>query len=106
MIKKITKIEELDVVNNKKFYIIDFSASWCGPCRMMEPVLEDFSTRQSEVDILKVDIDEFEELAMKYSVMYVPTFVVTFGGKELGRTSGFMEIGDFEKFVNDRKAEK
>ena len=103
MIKEILNNEDFnEVLKSQKLCIVDFSAVWCGPCRMMEPVLEDASENLSKFcDFYKVDIDENEELAAKYNIMYVPTFIAMINGEEISRTSGYLDKENFEKFVSD-----
>ncbi|XP_050315069.1 thioredoxin-2 [Anthonomus grandis grandis] len=55
--------------------VIDFFATWCGPCRMISPKLEELAKEYSNVHILKIDVDECEELAMEYKISSMPTFV-------------------------------
>lgn len=107
MINNISSVDEFDKIqNSKKTCVVDFSAVWCGPCRMMEPVLETVSEKYAEnFEYYKVDIDMFEELALKYSIMYVPTFIVFKNGKEVRRTTGYNEQEEFENFINAEKAE-
>ncbi len=69
--------------------LIDFWASWCGPCRMMAPVVDEIaSSMEGSLKVGKVNIDENPELAEKYGVMSIPTFIVIKNGKETGRTIG------------------
>ena len=69
--------------------MVDFFATWCGPCRMLAPVLEEVS-QESTAEIYKVDIDESENLARSYGIMAVPTMIVFVDGKEVERFSGYM----------------
>ncbi len=70
--------------------LVDFFATWCGPCRMLAPILEQVS-EESSADVYKVDIDESSNLARKYGIMVVPTMLVFVDGKEVERFSGFMQ---------------
>ena len=103
MIKEIVKQEDFsEVLKSEKLCVVDFSAVWCGPCRMMEPVLEEASEKLSKFcNFYKVDIDKNENLASRYNIMYVPTFVVMKNGVEVSRTSGYVEIQDFENFISE-----
>lgn len=90
-----------DILGSKDVCICDFSASWCMPCRMMAPIMEDISEKyKRKYYFYQIDIDSAEDLATKYNVEVVPTIIVFKKGKELGRTSGFMEMEDLESFIN------
>lgn len=95
--------EEFDeILNSKDVCICDFSASWCMPCRMMAPIMEDISDKYKRKYLFyQIDIDSAEDLAEKYKVDVVPTVIVFKKGKELARISGFMEMEKMEKFLND-----
>jgi thioredoxin 1 len=78
--------------------VIDFYADWCGPCKMMEPVLEELKKELSgKVEFEKVNVDEQSERAAKYGVMSIPTFVVELEGKESDRLVGYMPKEEFKK---------
>lgn len=81
---------ENEVLNKDKLVVVDFFATWCGPCKMLTPELETVSESRADFDIVKVDIDEAEDLAIKYNVAVVPTLIMFKDGKEVDRVSGFM----------------
>jgi len=71
--------------------LLDFHATWCGPCRAMEPVLDELQAELGErVRIVKIDVDEFTDLAVEMKVMGVPTFMLYRNGRELWRQAGVM----------------
>ena len=91
-----------ELVNSKDICVVDFSASWCGPCRMMAPILEDISEKyKGKYYFYQIDIDSAEELAQKHQISAVPTILVFAKGKEIGRTSGYQEFDEFERFLNN-----
>lgn len=91
-----------EIIKSKDICVIDFSASWCGPCRMMAPILEDVADKyKGKYFFYQIDVDSAEEIAQKYEISAVPTIVVFSKGKELGRTSGYQEFEEFEKFLLD-----
>ncbi|MBR7172470.1 MAG: thioredoxin [Clostridia bacterium] len=97
-----TNEEFEEIVSSKDVCVIDFSASWCGPCRMMAPIMEDIADKyKGKYYFYQIDIDSAEEIAMKYNITAVPTIVVTSKGKEIGRTSGYQEFDEFERFLNN-----
>ena len=90
MINHLTKTEfESKVINSDRVSLVDFFATWCGPCQMLTPVLEKISEERNDFDIYKVDIDEEMELAIKYSVEVVPTMIIFKNGNPVGRLEGF-----------------
>ncbi len=103
------KQELEDMLSQNEVNIIDFSATWCGPCKMMAPIVEDAADRnKGKYYFYNIDIDSSEDLANDYKIQFVPTFVVCKFNREIARTSGYMDYEDFIKFIEDsiKKAEK
>ena len=91
---------EEEVVKSDKVVLIDFWASWCGPCRMMSPVIDQIAEEMGDsAKVCKINIDEQQNLAVKYNVMSIPTFVVLKNGKEVGRTVGVQEKQEIIKML-------
>lgn len=78
-----------DVINDD-IVLVDFFASWCGPCRMLSPVLEEISEDRDSIKIVKVDVDECNSLAKTYGVMSIPTLLLFKNGNLIRKTTGFM----------------
>lgn len=70
--------------------VIDFYASWCGPCKMMNPILEELSSEVPDVKFFKIDVDRELELAMRFNVMSVPTLLVVEDGEIIDKTIGLI----------------
>jgi len=81
----------------KEKVLVDFYANWCGPCKMLSPILE---KTESDIKVIKVDVDKFEELARNYSVMSIPTIILFENGKEIKRNIGFIDKDKLEKFLD------
>lgn len=80
--------------------LIDFWASWCGPCRMMSPVIEKIAEEMGEkIKVCKVNVDDNHELAEKYEIMTIPAFVIIKNGVETGRTIGVQQKEDILKLI-------
>ncbi len=70
--------------------IVDFWASWCGPCKMMAPILEEISESRSDIIITKVNVDEAPELAAKFGIVSIPCFILFENGEPTKKTLGYM----------------
>lgn len=79
---------ETAVLQTSKPVLIDFYATWCGPCRMVSPLVDEIAEENSDYQICKVDVDEAPELAQKFGVMSIPTLVVLKGGKIVAQNVG------------------
>ncbi len=90
---------ENEVLKSEKPVLVDFNANWCGPCRMLKPILEEVSEEESEVKIVSINIDEEEELAEEYKVFSIPCLVLFNGGKEVKRNVGLIPKDDIQKMI-------
>ena len=89
---------EKEVLQSNTPVFVDFWATWCGPCRMMAPVVEELAQSMGEaVKVCKIDIDQNPELAEKYWIMSIPTFIVIKNGSEIARTVGVTSKSELEK---------
>lgn len=77
-----------EVVNSDKPVLLDFWAPWCGPCRMVMPVLEEIAKERSDIKVCKVNVDEQPELARQFGVMSIPALVVLKNGKIVNQSMG------------------
>ena len=77
-----------EVLNSDKPVLIDFWAPWCGPCRMVVPLVEEIAEERSDLKVVKINVDEEQELAMQFGVMSIPTLVVMKNGKIVNQVTG------------------
>ena len=77
--------------------LVDFWAPWCGPCRMMGPILEEFALKQTKVKVAKVNVDESPTLAQEFGITGIPTLIIFKDGKEEQRISGVVQLNVLEQ---------
>lgn len=92
---------EKEVLQSEVPVLVDFWASWCGPCRMLLPIVEEVASEVTDFKVGKVNTDENQELAQRYKVMTIPTLIVFKGGEEVGRSVGVITKEEILKFVAD-----
>ena len=77
-----------EVLNSDKPVLMDFWASWCGPCRMVSPIVDEIAAERSDIKVCKINVDEQPELAAQFGVMSIPTLVVMKNGKVINQAVG------------------
>jgi thioredoxin 1 len=92
-----------DLINSDKIVLVDFFATWCGPCQMLAPVLKQVKDNLGErITILKIDVDKNQELASQYQVRGVPTMLLFQKGKQLWRQSGVLTKEEIIKTIREK----
>ena len=101
MVKHINENEfNAEVLKEDGIVVVDFFATWCGPCKMLAPVLEDVQEAMKNVKIVKVDIDENPNVASEYKVKNIPTIKVFKNGEEITTNVGFLPKGALVEMIN------
>lgn len=95
MVKHVNKEEFENLIKQEKIVVVDFFAVWCGPCQMLTPVLEDLSNELTEIDVLKIDIDEEQELAISMEIEVVPTVMLFKNGEKRKVLEGLRSKSEF-----------
>ncbi len=95
------KVTFSDLINADQAVLVDFSAEWCGPCKMLAPVLKELKTKVGDkIRIIKIDIDTNEKVAQMYQVQSVPTLILFQKGEIKWRQSGLMTATQLETKIN------
>ena len=89
-------------IHSTKPVLVDFYAEWCGPCKMMKPILLDIAERMGDdITILSIDVDKEKELAVQYRIQSVPTLIIYKNGKQLWRQSGVISANALIKLLKE-----
>lgn len=88
-----------DVINNGKV-LVDFYADWCGPCQMLAPILEQLAEEQSDVKIVKLNVDEAQNIAAEYRVMSIPTMILFENGQVVDQKVGVLSKEDITTWIS------
>ena len=94
MVKHLENEEEINELIKGKV-LVDFYADWCGPCKRLAPILEELT----DIDVLKVNVDMFDELSRSYGIMSIPTLIIFENSKELKKTIGFKTKEEIIEFI-------
>ncbi len=92
-----------EVINGEKPVLVDFYADWCGPCKMMNPILKDLKKRMGDaINIIKVDAERNADAAIKYNVRGVPTLILFKNGEILWQQSGVVQAKQLESIIKQK----
>lgn len=82
---------EDEVLKSEKTVLIDFYADWCGPCKILSPIVDEVAEENEKIKVVKINIDQEENLAVEYQILSIPTLVVIKNGKEVKRSVGVVD---------------
>ena len=91
-----------EVLQSEKRVLVDFNAEWCGPCKMMKPVLEEISQSNNDIKIVSVNVDDEDELASKYNISSIPCLVLIENGEEINRSVGLISRSGLDSFIGGK----
>ncbi|MBQ7880436.1 MAG: thioredoxin [Clostridia bacterium] len=90
-------------INKNNFCVVDFSANWCGPCRMLKPILEEIETLMLDVPFYAVDVDESEDIAKDYRIFSIPSLLIFKQGQVVDTMVGLGTQDEIIEFINKNK---
>ena len=90
---------EQEVLKSNIPVLVDFYADWCGPCKMLSPTVDEVANENDDVKVVKVNVDESQEVAIKYQVMSIPTLVVIKNGNEVNRSVGLIDKSEILNMI-------
>lgn len=88
-----------EVIKSDKTVIVDFWASWCGPCKMLSPIVDEIAQEHPEIKVCKVNVDDEPELAQSFRIMSIPTLIVFKGGKAVSSSVGLRPKSEIEAMI-------
>ncbi len=83
--------------------LVDFWASWCGPCKMLAPVIDQYVAEYGDITVLKIDVDTEDALAKRFGIMSIPTLILFKDGKEVAKDVGYKNLQQLKMFVDNNK---
>ena len=92
---------EEEVLNSKTKVLVDFNAVWCGPCRMLGPILDEYQKSHDNIKIVSINVDDNSNLARKYNVFSIPCLVVIKDGEEINRSVGLISKTEIDELIGD-----
>ena len=100
MLKHINTAAEFDAAIKEGTVLVDFFATWCGPCKMLSPVLEEVANENPNLTVLKIDVDEVGELAARYGIQAIPTLMLFKNGQRVETRMGYQNKNQLIAFIN------
>lgn len=93
------KEQEFNNLIEDEKVLVDFYATWCGPCQLISPIIEEIAKENENIKVIKIDVDKFPELSRKYGIMSIPTLMVFSEGKEVKKHIGYLDKKGIEDLL-------
>lgn len=91
--------KEFEKLTKEGLVLVDFYADWCGPCQMLSPILEELAKKNKDLKIIKINVDDFQQLAIQNKVLSIPAIKIYKDGKLVNQTVGYQELEDLETLI-------
>ena len=95
--------ENFNDLIHKDIVLVDFFATWCGPCKMLSSVLEELANDRADINIVKIDVDKCDTLAKNYGIMSVPTLILFKNGSLISKKSGYMPKEQISSWIEENR---
>ena len=99
MLKHISNVAEFDEAIKEDLVLVDFYATWCGPCKMLAPVLEEVANENPDLSVLKIDVDEVSPLAARFGIQAIPTLILFKDGAQVAVRMGYQNKNQLLAFI-------
>ena len=100
MLKHINNVAEFDEAIKEGKVLVDFFATWCGPCKMLSPVLEQLAESNPDLLVLKIDVDEVGPLAARFGIQAIPTLILFKDGQQVDKRMGYQNLNQLSAFID------
>ena len=100
MLKHVNSKDEFDSSVKEGLVLVDFFATWCGPCKMLSPVLEEVANENPNLTVLKIDVDEVGEVAAQFGIQAIPTLILFKNGQQVDKRMGYQNKNQLLAFIN------
>lgn len=100
---KIINTNEFDEIIKEGYTLVDFFADWCGPCKMLGPVLEELSSQYDDIEFVKVNVDDNMDLAQRFQIMSIPTVYIFKDGAVVNKMNGYRDAEGVKEFISEAK---
>lgn len=91
---------KFDELIKKPLVLVDFYATWCGPCQLLAPVLEEVEKEVKDLEVVKIDVDEFPNIARRFGIMSIPTLIAFKNGKQHKTSLGYISKDEIKKLLD------
>lgn len=98
MVEHVTTMKDFEEKTKEGKFLVDFYATWCGPCSMLAPIIEEIAEEHSELKVIKIDVDVAPEIAQKFGIASIPTLIYFENGKALDMKVGYLPKPSIEQF--------
>ncbi|MDR3257207.1 MAG: thioredoxin [Mycoplasmataceae bacterium] len=102
-VQQVVSLKDLKEITSNGYTLVDFYATWCGPCKMLSPIIDELSNTMSDIQFVKIDVDQASDAAQAFSIRSIPTVYLFKDGKTLSFFNGYLPKEQVIDFINKQK---